>query len=75
MDQLFEAEVILITEIVEDVGEGNLIPVEDERLRGHQLHQLLAEVPHEPLLEERDDHASFRTQVKGLLVLGLRGCV
>ena len=50
-NELLEAEVTLEGDVVLQVGGGECVPVQDEGLAGHQLHQSLAEVPHQPLLE------------------------
>ena len=49
-DELLEAEVSLEGNVVLQVGGGEYIPVQYESLAGHQLHEPLAEVLHQPLL-------------------------
>ena len=50
-NELLEAEVTLEGDVVLQVGGGKCVPVQDEGLAGHELHELFAEVPHQPLLE------------------------
>ena len=38
-------------DIVLQVRAGECVPVKDEGLAGHELHESLAEVPHKPLLQ------------------------
>ena len=49
-NELLEAEVSLEGDVVLQVGGGECVPVQYEGLTGHELHQPLAEVPHQPLL-------------------------
>ena len=73
--QILEAEVVLVDQVVHQVRKRNLVPIQNECLGRHKLHKLLAEISHEPLLKERDDHAPFGTQVELFLILGPRGRV
>ena len=50
-NELLEAEVTLEGDVVLQVRGGECVPVQDEGLTGHELHELFAEVPHQPLLE------------------------
>ena len=49
-DEILKAEVDLEGDVVLQVGGGDHIPVQYEGLAGHELHEPLAEVPHQPLL-------------------------
>ena len=49
-NELLEAKVGLEGDVVLQVGGGEHIPVQNEGLAGHELHEPLAEVPHQPLL-------------------------
>ena len=49
-NEFLEAEVSLEGNVVLQVGGGEYIPVQYEGLAGHELHEPLAEVPHQPLL-------------------------
>ena len=49
-NEFLEAEVSLEGNVVLQVGQGEYIPVQYEGLAGHELHEPLAEVPHQPLL-------------------------
>ena len=50
-DDLLEAEVGMEGDIVLQVGGGEHVSVQYEGFTGHELHNLLAEVPHQPLLQ------------------------
>ena len=50
-DEFLEAEVGLEGDVVFKVGGREYIPVQYEGLAGHELHEALAEVPHQPLLQ------------------------
>ena len=49
-NELLEAEVSLERDVVLQVRGGKCVPVQYEGLAGHELHESLAEVPHQPLL-------------------------
>ena len=49
-DELLEAEVSLEGDVVLQVGGGEYIPVQYESLAGHELHEPLAKILHQPLL-------------------------
>ena len=51
-NELLKVEVSLEGDVVLQVRGGKCIPIEYEGLAGHQLHELFAEVPHKPLLEQ-----------------------
>ena len=51
-NELLKIEVSLEGEVVLQVGGGKCISIEYEGLAGHQLHEVFAEVPHKPLLEQ-----------------------
>ena len=50
-NEFLEAEVSLEGDVVLQVGGGEYIPVQYEGLAGHELHEALAEVPYQPLLQ------------------------
>ena len=58
-DELLEAEVSLEGDVVLQVGGGDHIPAQYEGLAGHELHEPLAEVPYQPLLEQGHNQATF----------------
>ena len=51
-NELLEAEVSLEGDVVLHVRGGKCVPMQDEGLAGHELHEPLAKVPHQPLLEQ-----------------------
>ena len=63
-NELLEAEVSLEGDVVLQVGGGEHVPVQHEGLAGHELHELLAEVPHQPLLQQGHHQAALRGKVK-----------
>ena len=50
-NELFEAEVGLEGDVVLKIGGGKCFLIEYEGLAGHELHEPLAEVSHQPLLQ------------------------
>ena len=63
-DELLEAEVSLEGDVILQVGGGENILVQHEGLAGHELHESLAEVPHQPLLEQGHHQAALQGKVK-----------
>lgn len=50
-DELLEAKVSLEKDVVLQVGRGESVPIQYEALAGHELHEPLAEVSYQPLLQ------------------------
>ena len=50
-NEFLEAEVSLEGEVVLQVGGGECVSVQYESLAGHELHEPLAEIPNQPLLQ------------------------
>ena len=63
-DELLEAKVCMEGEVVRQVRGGECVPVQYEGLAGHELHELLAEVPDKPLLQEGHHQAPLWGQVQ-----------
>ena len=69
-NELLETEVGVVDQVVLQVGEGDLVAVQNQSLGGHQLHEPLTQVANQPLLEDSDHHAHLWVEV---VLLVLRG--
>ena len=49
----------VVPEIVDQVGRADLLPMDGECLRSHQLHETLAQVPDQPLDSHGHHHAAL----------------
>ena len=74
-DQNLERKVGVMLEVVDEVGGVHLHPVDGECLWGHELHEMLAQMPDQPLDTQCQHHATFRGQSHNRNVAPLgRGC-
>ena len=69
MNQFFETEMRLVCKVVLQIGVRYLVAMKNQCFRSHELHQLLTEVPHQPLLKDSNHHTHTRADTALLTVL------